>query len=334
MDPQRLLKYIKDSGLSYSQNSKSFIFTCPLCNSKDKLYIRKSDGKFACWKCRETEGFQGAPEFAFKELLEKPLQEIKEGLYGHGGYSGGLVSSLKLNDFIEEPEEATEEILEEPPELTFPYHCLPIAHEGASKGLKYLEHRGIPLDIAHYYKIGYSPEKQSVVFPSYVNGRLVGWQYRTVEDLTVLMPDDSIKYRIKSQSSKDLPKETTFMFQDYLEGKDHAVLCEGPIDAIKAHLVGGGIAALGKAVSRAQVSWLLRTGIKTVYVALDPDAFGELRPLLHKFQDGVELLKVELPKGRGKTDLGSLDFEDARKCILAAKPLERNKLYLWLRPTT
>jgi hypothetical protein len=333
MDSQKLARFIKDSGLSYAQNSKSFIFTCPLCNRKDKLYIRKDDGRFACWKCRETEGFQGAPEFAFAELLEKPVSEIRLSLYGHDIERSDTYFNIKYRDLADSGEVLEDPEEEDLPALTFPYHCLPIGDSGTSKGVAYLESRGIPLDIAKHYKIRYSPEKQAIVFPAYVGSSLVGWQYRAVGQLTFLMPDDTIKRQLKAWSSDDIPRDRIFMFQDNLLGSSHAVLCEGPIDAIKAHQVGGGVAALGKAITKSQVSILLRGGLKRVYFALDPDAWAEIGPLIEKFNDAVELLKVEIPEMKGKKpDLGALSFEEAKRCILAAKPLLRNRMNFWLRP--
>ncbi len=331
MDPQKLAKFIRDSGLSYHQNSKSFIFTCPLCNSKDKLYIRKSDGRFACWKCRETKGFQGAPEFAFAELLNIPVKEARTLLYGYSSSVSAFLN-IQLKDFLDDNEDVVEAVESDLTELTHPYHHLHIGESGTSKGVSYLESRGIPLDVAKFYKIRYSPEKQSVVFPSYVNGRLVGWQYRSTEKLTFLTENNVVVHGLKSLSSQDLPRDSTLMFQDHLQGLEHAVLCEGPIDAIKAHLVGGGVAALGKVITSSQVSLLLRMGLKRVYVALDPDAFAELGPLLNKFRDAIELYRVEIPKTNGKPDLGALSLEEAKDCILRSKPLLRNRIYIWLRP--
>lgn len=330
MDFQKLANFIKNTGLSYKQNSKSFIFTCPLCNGKEKLYIRKSDGKFACWRCRETKGFQGAPEFAFAELLNTPVKDIREKLYGnlHVGILPTYLD-VQFNEFTDD--EVIGDISEDLPTLTFPYHCLPIGLQGTQKGVDYLNSRGIPLDIAQYYQIRYSPEKQAVVFPSYVNSNLVGWQYRSINNSSIIMPDLTIKTFPKSLSSKDMPRDRSFMFQDHLHGLDHAVLCEGPVDAIKAHLVKGGVAALGKVITPSQVSLLLRMGLKRVYVALDPDAFMELNPLLEKFNDALELLRVEIPEKEGKPDLGALSFEEAKDCILSAKPLRRNTLYIWLK---
>jgi hypothetical protein len=137
VDPFKLASFIRNTGLSYKQNSKSYVLTCPLCNGKEKLYIRKSDGKFACWRCRETKGFQGAPEFAFAELLSLPIKEIKEKLYGN--LHVGILSTyldVQLNELTDE-DDILEDTVDYLPTLTFPYHCLPIGSTGTQKGIDY-----------------------------------------------------------------------------------------------------------------------------------------------------------------------------------------------------
>lgn len=333
MDPTRLAKLVKDSGLSFRQNSKSFIFTCPLCGGKEKLYIRKQDGKFACWRCRETQGFQGAPEYALAELTGQSILSIKKSLYGHLAEQATTFIDVRFNDLVDEDElpEVTNDS-EDLPSLTFPYHCLHIDHIGATKGAEYLANRGVPVDVAKKFNIRYSPEKQAIVFPVIVGDVLTGWQYRTVKKLTEEMPDGAIRRRLKAWSSDNLPRDRVFMFQNSLLNTDRAVLCEGPIDAIKTYYFGGGIAAMGKAVSPAQVNMLMRSGIKKVYVALDPDAFAEIDPLLSKFKNDIECYRVEVPQNNGKPDLGALSFQEAKDCISRAKPLYRNQLNVWLKP--
>ena len=328
LDSKKLALFIKDSGLSYKQNSKSYIFTCPLCHVKEKLYIRKEDGKFACWRCKETQGFQGAPEYALAELTSLPVTFVKKALYGILESSGAFIN-VKFEDFVDDNETITEECYVFP-KLTIPYHCLNIAHPGAVKGANYLLKRGIHLEIAEKYNIKYSPIKQAIMFPAYVDRDLVGWQYRTIEDLTIVLDDDSVITRIKSLNSKDYPKDKILLFQNNLANSNFAVLCEGPIDAIKAGP--SAVCSLGKAVSQQQVNILLRSGIKTLYIALDPDAFMELSPLIDKFDDSVRLMKVDIPNRGDKPDMGELTFEEAQDCIKNAKPLKKNKIYIWMKP--
>jgi hypothetical protein len=332
IDQTRLSKYIRDAGLSFKSNSKSFIFTCPICNVKDKLYIRKRDGRFACWRCRETEGFQGAPEFALAELTGQSVTVVKKALYGSLSEQATQFIDLKIGDLTDEDDIFIEEAADLP-SLTFPYHFLKIDHVGAAKGLRYLESRNLSKEIALRYDIRYSPEKQAIVFPVYVETELVGWQFRTIGKTVYALENGSVISRPKAWSSDNIPRDRVLMFQNNLIGSKHAVLCEGPIDAIVANeAVGGGVASMGKAVSQAQVGTLCRSGIDRLYVALDPDAFMELDPLLSKFNDSLEILRVEVPDNGEKPDMGSLSVQKAKECILEAKPLKRRQLNIWLKP--
>jgi hypothetical protein len=333
--PAKLSQYIKDLGLSYKETSQSFIFNCPLCGGKDKLYVRKSDGKFRCFRCVTENGFSGNAEYALIELTDIPLNIVKKTLYGNSQHQASFLD-LKLEDFFDE-EEDVNEIPEAKgclPELTWPYHCIPILHPGSRNGLDYLQRRGIPLEIADLYGIRYSPENRAVVFPVYVGTSLLGWQYRTI-DKTRAMVDDKVVERPKAWSSPNLPRDKVFMFSNRLINAQAAVLCEGPIDALKCHLFGNGnICAMGKSISAAHVSTLLRSGIKTVYVGLDNDAFAELDPLMSKIGDDINLYRIQVPDVKGeKADLGSLSMEEAYKVIMASEKMRRNRLYIWVDPS-
>ena len=327
----RLSKYIKDSGLSYKQNSKSYIFTCPLCNHKEKLYIRKLDGRFACWRCRYTEGFQGAPEYALAALLDIPILIVKKALYGNLIEQATAFIDIKADDFIDE-DEVLEESIDNFTYIAWPNDFLELQYPAANRGVEYLKSRGITADIAKQYQIRYSPEKQALVFPILINNNLVGWQYRSILKELQVLNGTTINTYLKVWSSKDVPRDRVFMFEHRLHDSQQAILCEGPFDALKAHLCNGNICSMGKAVTQQQINRLLRSGIQRVYVALDPDAFDELTPIFDKFNDSVEVFKVNIPLINSKPDLGALTLEQAKQCILAAQPLKRNQLFPWLKP--
>lgn len=315
-DPARLEAYLESAGLSFRRTSRSFVLTCPLCGKDDKLYIFKHSGRFVCWVCKEDKNFHGAPEFALKELTGRPIARIRQDLYG-------LDAAAPATDFLNldfgELLDETDTIEPDPlPDLEWPYHCYPITDSSAALGLKYLEGRGISVELALEYDVRYSTKRRSVAFPVYVGTRLVGWQYRTIDPTSILMPDNTVQERLKVISDSgdcDFPRERCVMFQNRLVGS-HAVVCEGPIDALKAHLVGGNVATMGKAVGAKQVELLLNAGITKVYLALDPDAASELEPLFQKFED-VKVYVVSVPAPF--KDLGMMSLEAARDAILGAR---------------
>ena len=321
-DADKLEVFVKESGLSYKTSNKSYIFTCPLCRKPDKLYIRRYDGRFICWVCAETSSFKGAPEFAFVELTNLPLKEIRKALYGDNqSYDVSRYLDVRFDDFSDE--EGYEDTIALP-ELDRPYHHLPLDHRSSELGVNYLEGRGVPADIAMQYNIRYSPENRAVVFPVEMGDSLVGWQYRTIDPTEVVKGGQTFT-RLKIWSSDDMPREHVVMFANRLT-EDHAVLCEGPFDALKAHLVGGNVASMGKTLNYQQVDLLLRAGVRKLYLAQDPDAAYDVDSILEKFGD-VPCYRVEIPSPY--EDLGQMPMEYARDTILSSQLLKMNRLHLY-----
>lgn len=329
VDPVRLGDFIKELGLSYRANNKSYIFTCPLCNKKDKLYISRTSGRFACWVCREDKGFQGAPEFALAELSGLKLAAVREALYGHVKPPAVTEIDIKLENFFDSPGDADEEVLQgELPSHAWPHHCYPLDHEFSQKGVEYLEgRRGISMAVAMSYDIRYSPEQRAVAFPVWVDNQLVGWQYRTILPTSFINAQGKTVERLKIWSSDDIPRDRVVMFQNRLKDSRHVVLCEGPVDALKAHMCGGNVASMGKAVSLPQIEMLARSGVEKVYLALDPDAASEIEPLLRKLGDiPCYLMKVPKPY----KDLGEMTLNEVYEVFRTAEPAHSGRIYIFL----
>ena len=121
------------------------------------------------------------------------------------------------------------------------------------------------------------------------------------------------------------------MFGDRITG-DHAVLCEGPVDALKAHLCGGNVCSLGKLVSIYQLNLLRNSGIRKLYLALDPDAFMEAGRLLRDVADELEVYDMRPPASLSDdTDLGKMSLEAVRDLMVAAPRLDRHHMFLYLK---
>ena len=119
------------------------------------------------------------------------------------------------------------------------------------------------------------------------------------------------------------------MFQDQLVDSPHAVICEGPIDAIKADLCGGNVATLGKAVSKEQVDIIKQSGVQKVYIALDPDAGIEALKLRDAFS-GLEIYRL-LPED-GYEDLGAMSPDQVYRQFLKAERFDNTgRLFLFLK---
>jgi hypothetical protein len=334
--------FLKDSGLSYKTGSKSYIFTCPRCRKPEKLWIFRDGTSFICFKCADHTHFQGAPEYALKELSGRTLAEVRKQLYGVEAVdidAGALLIDINLNP--QPPDDVAEFdfSLDFTPDLAWPLDCHELNTAEGKPGAKYLSGRGIPLEIAMEYDIRYNSIYKSVCFPMLVDGRLLGWQARTTKELLyeVETPEGKVlKERLKSLNTKEMPVERFVMFQDRLKDSEHCVLCEGPVDALKAHFFGGNIATMGKRVRSAQVAHIAKYGIKNVYVALDPDAATSIEALVDDIERfGMTAYKVVIPRfvmknGKLAKDLGDLPFDVATEAIAEARPLARGQFHFYI----
>lgn len=299
------------------QNSVSWIFSCPRCNKKDKLYLRKRDGRFVCFVCKETSEYYGSAEYFLTDLLTMPITELQKRLYGMQ-VQGSTHLELKLRDFFGDGDDDTELLDVEPMlPLILPPDSAPLTSRSGAKGAAYMEKRGIPLEVSAQYDLTYWASKQRVIFPIYLDGSVYGYQARTI-----------VNAEPKILGSKGLKRDRLVMFSQRITG-DHAVVCEGPIDALKAHLCGGNVATMGKAVSSKQIELLRSKGVRKLYLALDPDAAGETAKLVKDNWQDFEVYQMEVP--HPYKDFGEMSFGEVRDCFDAAKRANPAKLFLYLK---
>jgi len=331
VDPKALHEFIRNSGLRPRNNSLSYVFACPRCAKKDKLYIRKRDGRFVCWVCRESDGYQGRAEFALADLTGVNVKEVQAALYG------GIVDSngdaylhVQLRDFFGEDDETPEDIGFTPLYPTmFPPDIYPIDEPASRRGLAYVESRGIDLALAKTYDLHYQPAKLRVVVPIVMGGELFGWQARIVDGLETYYDEetDTVREVPKVLGNEGLVRERTLMFADNLQGSPHAVITEGPFDGIKAHLCGGNVATMGKGVSEAQIALVRNAGIRKVYLALDEDAARDTMRLCEKMGD-LELYLLRTPPGR--SDLGASTPQEVYREFLRAQRINAGHVLVYL----
>lgn len=329
-DPAILYQIIKESGVAYVQNSQSYIFTCPKCEKKKKLYISKASGNFICFFCTETENYKGRPEYALSDLLGVPVRVLRAQLYGEGDVPVEVHLDFQLIDFFGDEDEEDPDA-EQIPLVHWPHDFLEIDDPKALRGREYLRGRGVAPSMAARYGIRYSPLQERVVFPVADGEKLYGWQARATKPTRFVDGLGRTRDIPKILSSTGIPRAKTLMFSDRLRGSEHAVLCEGPVDALKAHYCGGNVAAMGKAVTPGQVQLLINGGVKRLYLALDPDASNEMQRLMRDHFDDFELYEMRA-KGGGKADLGAMSYEDVFELFLDARRLPPGHLFSYLNP--
>lgn len=325
VEPHVLAGFLRDVGLNPRQNSVSYIFDCPRCGKSKKLYIRKRDGRFVCWFCRTSEeGFEGRAEYALAEILQISAKSIAAKLYLQEEMPEGVFLDYSIEDWFDNDEE--EEEAEGLRVLQWPLDYYPLDHPHAARGVKYLvEERGIPIDIAMEYGIRYAPAHRRVVFPVQSTGALYGWQERLVVPHRFWSEKDEVwKEVAKALSSKEIPRDRVLMFADRLRGSDHAVVCEGPIDGLKAHLCGGNVVTMGKGVSIRQMRLIRNSGIHKVYLALDPDAGDEAERLALEFSD----MEVYIMDPRPYKDLGEMTMEAVLELFRSAPRINTGRCFV------
>jgi hypothetical protein len=324
-DPSRLLAALEAEGAAgpVAQTGKSYVFDCPKCTKRRRLYVRKRDGKFVCWYCRYTNDMEGGPAWLLVQLLNIPLAAANERLFGRD--AGYMAVRLEL-PWMEAGEDESYD--QEWTVMQWPYHYHDIDDPRAKRGREYLAGRGIPVDIARVYQIRYSPVDRRVAFPVYASGVLVGWQARLIIPHEFTGADGKTHSVPKILSSPDIPRDRVVMFQERLLDVKHAVITEGPVDAIKCHLVGGNIATMGKTISPGQLDALREAGVKRVYLGLDPDAAVETERLVKELSTDMEVYMVKVPAPY--KDLGEMSFEEVREAVFAARPAHPWQLFVHL----
>ncbi len=340
-DPQRLADIIANGGLRPDENKLSFIFDCPKCNKSAKLWMFKDTGRFICWYCAELNGFKGRPEFALAVLLDRPVASIRKELYGSELTTADIFFDFELATHWSDDEEVV--VVPDMKKLArvlWSPDFYPIDHRFSVKGVDYLATRGITIEIAKHYNLHYSPVESRVAFPVAYQGALFGWQARYTGKTEWFDVEANRAVRIPKILSTDSlsgQRDKLVQFADQLVGSDQAIICEGPVDAIKCHLcqpspgmAAGNIDTMGKVVSDQQVALLKYSGIKRVYLALDPDAEAEVSRLTKLFEPEVEVYLMKVP--RPFKDFGEMSMEGVRVAYKTARRINTGQLFLYLKP--
>ncbi len=340
LDPQKLADLISNSGLRPRENKLSYIFDCPKCQKAQRLWMFKESGQFVCWYCAEINGFKGRSEFALAALLDRPVGAIRKELYG-----SELTTADVFFDFTLEDHWSDDEIDIPVPDMSKLNRVLwspdfySIDHQFSPKGADYLAKRGISLEVAQHYGIRYSPTDRRVAFPVAYKGALFGWQARFTGETEWIDPETGQERRILKILSTDSlsgQRDKVVQFADQLLGTDQAIVCEGPVDAIKCHLCqpapdmpAGNVATMGKVVSDQQVALLKYSGIKRVYLALDPDAEAEVGRLVKLFEPEVEVYLMKVPKPF--KDFGEMSMDAVLLAYKAARRVVTGQMFFFLK---
>ncbi len=304
----KLIDFLETNAIDFQDQNNSVILACPTCQ-KNKLYIHKDELNFICFSCASSDNEAKGPH------ASKILEVIT-------GIPAATIRS-KLSDFtsISEwraPTEDPVKIVQTPTAFQFPPNFYRITTNAALPGLAYLKGRGIPKDLAIAMDIRYSVDHESVIFPIYHDNIIVGYQGRNIN------PKCPKEYQ--KLTMRGLKKSQHLMFAQTINS-DKVILAEGPISALKFAQSGiPYVATMGKYVSESQMSYLLSKGVRTILLALDPDAISETEALMKKYQSQFQFKLVSLTEAakarinNSKADFGDCFFEECNDAIKDATP--------------
>lgn len=325
-DPVLLADFLRSSGVGYKPTAKSYVFTCPRCRKPEKLWMYQDGTKFTCFSCDK---FSGAVEWALSALVDRPVGAVRKQVYKNFtvGDDGDFYFRLDPDADEEEADYEDPLSLDEAPDLAWNLDCVPLDDPQARPGVEYLAGRGVPAALAMEYDVRYSTEQRAIAFPAMVGTRMVAWQYRFLKPRRYVNKQGK-QVVMKAQSTENIPRDRVLLFQDRITAGGDVVLCEGPVDALKAHFWGGNVAAMGKDVSYGQILRILRSGAKRVFVAVDPDAAAKKADIVRQLHGSVEVFDVQIPIKY--KDLGEMPLDEAVDAIAAARPASPGDMYIHL----
>jgi len=302
--------------VAFRTGSVSFVLTCPIC-SKNKLYVRRKDGRSVCFHCQDD--FKGWADRILARVLGVPWQELAEVLYGIKATAGTSLFDVEFFDYYPEDFGADEgeEVLALP-NVYWPIHAYTLEHPMAEPGVAYLTQRGIPLPMAMKYDVRYLSQERRVAFPVTQEGRMVGYQARTI-----LADTKAPKMlTVGKVGGKAL------MFDQNLN-PGYVILAEGPFDAMKCCNLKGWVATMGKGVTEQQLKLALKHSPNRLYLALDPDAARDVTRLIKTAGQQTEVYKLDpLP---GYKDLGEMTPAQVEEAFDMARPVNPGQLFVFLK---
>lgn len=321
----KIVEFLQEYGLSFKERARTIIHVpCPECGREDKFSILKENGSTICYRGSCPYGKKWFDEFMVR-VTGMPLIEAKHRLHGNDLYK-------ELTPVFDRKKEIevsfSEDEIAAIPTVPWPEdHMITAGSEFAVEAHRYLEGRGVTKEVAAKYGLTFSHKHRRVYFPVTMNGRVLGYQGRAIDKV-----QDSFKVR----NNDGFKREMLVMFLDCVKPGSHAIIAEGPFDAIKFDLVGGAVCTMGKEVTDHQVSAINSKQPSKVYLALDDDAAPEMNRLINKFRCPV--FRVEVPKSckdrcklfEKKADFGECTLEEARQAFLNAYEVDSTSIILHL----
>ena len=175
----------------------------------------------------------------------------------------------------------------------------------------YLTERGVSIEVQKEMKTGIDKDRREisrvggtetivncdrVVLPHFMNGRLVGWVARKIENV-----EGVAKYK----NSKGFPKQYTLYNYDNCEGMNHIYVVESPMSVLvlKSRGIENVVATFGAQVTKSQLELLREFPTVTIFMDGDPAGHRATHNLIDALRDYTTLKVVNTPDGEDPASL-------------------------------
>jgi DNA primase len=268
-------------------------FYCPVCNHKNpKLIVNVKSGKYNCFTCHPP--LKGKSPVSLLKKIGAPSEKVAE----MRGYLGEL---SKEEDKVKV---TTVSLPKEFVSLLDPNETLEKRH-----AIVYAKSRGITEEDIVKYNIGYCASgkyKNRLIVPSY--------NKRGIPNYFIARSFE--KNPVRKIDAPTCDKAEIIGLENTINWSVPIILCEGIFDAIA--IKRNAIPLFGKTMPKSLMLKLAETQVKTVYLALDRDAFKSALYYAEELVNmGKEVYLLEL-EDKDPSDLG---FERVTELLHKARPL-------------
>ena len=310
------------------RNGRTFWGCCPFHNEKTPSFsVSPERQTYHCFGCGK-----GGDIFSF--IMDTEHLEFREALERLAERAGVTLSRGQQNS-------AAQRVNRDINLTALDFFLESLTAAGGEPARKYLERRSLPLDVCRRFEIGWAPNswdmlvrrlqkkgftsaqilesglagegrdggcydrfRGRVIFPIYnITGRLIGFGGRMIDG-------EGAKYLNSPESRLFNTRPNLYLLdkaKTSMNAKGHAILTEGYLDAIRAHLFGytNTVASLGTALTQEQASLIKRmTGL--CYICYDSDSAGQeaaLRAMYTLHAEGVVAKRVIWQGGKDPDEI-------------------------------
>ncbi len=280
-----LNRVLKSQGQQLTKENEYMYWSPFVAHHKPKLQINIKSGKWHCWVSGEG-GHNLFQLFKKLKVTKKHYDELKELSDDFVSYK--YVPDTKTNKEVKLPDEYKPMWIESKAPIY-------------KHALKYLKSRGVSQDDMIKYSIGYCEDglySNRIIIPSYDSeGKLNFFVGRDVFD-------SKLKYR-----NSPTPKNIVG-FELFVNWEEPILLVEGALDAITAKV--NSIPLFGKTIMNNLKRRILEKKVKTLYVALDNDAFKDsMKNLEELMNEGIKVHMIKMTE-KDPNDIGYEKFTDIK----------------------